>query len=278
MRRAVVTILVFLATTAVFAQQQIRTPRPSPKASMMQAVGVTDITINYNRPGVKGRQIWGALVPYDKVWRTGANEATTIEFSDEVLINGQKLAKGLYSLHTIPGREEWTIIFNKVAEQWGSYSYDEANDALRVKARPEKAEFREWMGFEIAEMTTDTAKVALRWENLAVPFTVDTKSTERTMTQLRNAMQPNWRPSFMAASFAFENKGAATDAEMNAWLDQSLAINQNVSNLWLKAQVLNRQNKKAEAIRYAQLAIAATTPQQKDFADFIRTTAESWKK
>jgi hypothetical protein len=277
MRRSILMILVLLVSTSLFAQQQIRTPRQSPKASLTQTVGVTDITINYNRPGVKGRQLWGSLVPYGEVWRTGANEATTINFSDDVLINGQNLPKGTYSLHTIPGPEEWTVIFNKVADQWGSYSYDAANDALRVRVKPEKSEFREWMGFDVAEMTTDTAKVALRWENLSVPFTVDTKSTERTMTQLRNAMQPNWRPSYMAANFAFENPGAATDAEMNAWIDESLKINQNTANLWLKAQALHRQNRRADAIRHAEMAIAAATPQQKDFAGFIRTTIDGWK-
>jgi hypothetical protein len=277
MRRSLLMILVLLVSTSLFAQQQIRTPRQSPKASLTQTVGVTDITINYNRPGVRGRQVWGSLVPYGQVWRTGANEATTIDFSDDVLINGQSLPKGTYSLHTIPGAEEWTVIFNKVADQWGSYSYDEANDALRVRVKPEKAEFREWMAFDIAEMTTDTAKVALRWENVAVPFTVDTKSTERTMAQLRNAMQPNWRPAYMAANFAFENPGAATDAEMNAWVDESLKINQNTANLWLKAQVLNRQKKRADAIRYGEMAITAATPQQKDFASFIRTTIDGWK-
>lgn len=276
MRKTLIAALVLL--TATTAMAQVRSPRPSPKASLMQVVGLTDITINYNRPGVKGRQIWGALVPYDKVWRTGANEATTIEFSDDVWINGNKLAKGLYSLHTIPQPDNWTIIFNSVAEQWGSYSYDAAKDALRIQVKPETAEHREWMSFEIPEMTTDTAKIVLRWEKVAVPFTVDTKSTERTLAGFRNAMQPDWRTPYMAADFAFNNKGVATDQELSDWLDKSLAANENIANLWLKARFLERHGKKAEAIKAAEAAIAKATPQQADFKAEIQRNLDNWKK
>jgi hypothetical protein len=276
MRKTLMILTILFAATAAFGQ--VRTPRPSPKSSLMQTVGLTDITINYNRPGVKGRAIWGALVPYDKVWRTGANEATTIQFSDDVWINGQKLTKGLYSLHTIPTTGDWTVIFNSVAEQWGSYSYTEAKDALRVKVTPQTAEHREWLTFEVPEMTTDTAKIVMRWEKVAVPFTVDTKSTERTMTALRNAMNPDWRAPYMAADFAFNNKGAATDAEMTQWVEQSLKVNQNIANLWLRARIAERAGNRADAVRFGEQAIAAATPQQADFASEVRRTVDSWKK
>ena len=278
MKKVILTGMMLLVATSALAQQQMRTPRPSPKASLMQNVGITEITINYNRPGVKGRAIWGALVPWDKVWRTGANEATTIEFSDDVWVNGNKLAKGLYSLHTIPGQSEWAVIFNSVASQWGSYSYDAAKDALRVNVKPETVDHREWLTFEIPEMTTDTAKIVLRWEKIAVPFTVDTKSTERTMTQFRGAMNPDWRVPYQAANFAFDNKGAATEAEMNAWIEQSLKINQNIGNLWLRARMAERAGNKAEAVKYGEMAHAAASPQQADFASEIRKTVDGWKK
>src|SRR2546428_13960954 len=117
MRKTVIySLLVLIALPAL--AQQLRLPRVSPNSTLTQTVGFTDITITYSRPGVKGRQIWGGLVPYDKVWRTGANEATTIAFSDDVTINGQPLPKGTYSLHTIPGKDEWTIAFNTTANQW----------------------------------------------------------------------------------------------------------------------------------------------------------------
>ncbi|HYO75615.1 MAG TPA: DUF2911 domain-containing protein [Thermoanaerobaculia bacterium] len=278
MRKTILAVLALAMTTSVFAQQQIRAPRPSPQASLTQTIGITDMTIKYSRPGVKGRQVWGSLVPYDKVWRAGANEATTISFSDDVWIGGQKLAKGTYSFHATPGQTQWTLHFNSVADQWGSYSYDAAKDVVTVKVTPQRAEFREWMGFEVSDMTTDTATVQLRWENVAVPFTVDTKATERTMTQFRNAMNPDWRTPYMAANFAFENKGAATDAEMSQWIEQSLKANQNIANLYLRARMAERAGNKADAVRYGEMAIAAATPQQGDFAAEVRRNVDLWKK
>ena len=277
MRKTLITAVALLVAASAFGQQ-LRTPRPSPSATLMQTVGLTDITIKYSRPGVKGRAIWGALVPYDKVWRTGANEATTIAFSDDVTVEGQKLPKGTYSLHTQPGRDQWTVIFNSVADQWGSYSYDAAKDVVRINVKPQTAEHREWLMFEIPEMTTDTAKVVLRWEKLAVPFTVDTKSTEKTLAGFKNAMQPDWRTPYQAASFAFENKGVASDQELSDWLDKSLSINENTGNLWLKARYLERLGRKADAIKAAEQAIAKATPQQADFAAEIKKNVENWKK
>ena len=279
MRKTITLAAALILTTSAYAQQ-IRTPRPSPSATLMQTVGLTDVTIKYSRPGVKGRAIWGALVPYDKVWRTGANEATTITFSDDVTVEGQKLPKGTYSLHTVPGQTQWGVIFNSVADQWGSYSYDAAKDVLRVNVTPQAAPHAEWMTFEVPEMTTDTAKVVLRWEKIAVPFTIDTDSTARTMAQFKAALnpQPDWRTPYMAADFAFNNTGVATDAEINAWLDQSMKANSNIANLYLKARMAHRAGNRADAIRYGEMAIAAATPQQADFAGVVRSEVEKWKK
>jgi hypothetical protein len=278
MRKTLITALALVATTSVFAQQQMRTPRPSPSATLTQAVGLTDITIKYSRPGVKGRTIWGDLVPYDKVWRTGANEATIITFSDDVTVEGQKLPKGTYSFHTIPGRDQWAVIFNSVADQWGSYSYDAAKDVVRVNVKPQAAEHAEWLTFEVPELTTDTAKIVVRWEKIAVPFTVNTDSTARTMTQFKNAMKPDWRTPYSAADFAFNNKGVATDEEVNAWVEQSLKANANIANLYLKARIAQRAGNKADAIRFGEQAIAAATAQQADFATEVRRNVEIWKK
>jgi len=277
MRKLSLIVAMALVTSSVFAQQ-VRTPRPSPSAKLTQTVGVTDITISYSRPGVKGRTIWGGLVPYDKVWRTGANEATTITFSDDVTVGGQKLTKGTYSLHTTPGQNSWKIHFNSVADQWGSYSYDATKDVVVVNATPQAAPHAEWLTFEVPEMTTDTAKIVLRWEKIAVPFTVDAGTTAKVLAQFRSAMNPSWQPSFQAANFAFDNKGAATDQEISDWIDKSLSINQNTANLWLKARFLERLGKRAEAIKAGEEAIAKATPQQADFANVIRDTIATWKK
>jgi len=186
------------AAPLVTAQQPpaIRLPRPSQKASVMQTVGVTDITITYSRPGVKGRTIWGdppatmaarakgeatlddqnarqkgdPIVPYGHVWRAGANEATQFVVTDDVTINGQKLAAGSYSLHAIPNKDEWTLVFNGTANQWGSFNYDPAKDTLRVKAKPTAADFREWMDFGFEDLTPDAVPQSPSAGKLVLPM------------------------------------------------------------------------------------------------------------
>lgn len=156
-----------------FAQNGNKEVRLSPKAEIMQQVGLTDVKISYGRPGVKGRTIWGKLVPYDAVWRAGANEATKITFSTDVVIEGKKLKKGSYSFFTIPGKKEWTIIFNKVADQWGAFEYNESQDALRVKVKTEKGNWQEWLAYTITKVNDTSAIIRLEWEKLRVPVKVE---------------------------------------------------------------------------------------------------------
>ena len=277
MRKALLGAMLLVAAMPALAQ--LRLPRPSPKSSVMQTVGLTDMTIVYSRPGVKGRPIWGTLVPYDQVWRTGANEATTIAFSDDVDINGQKLPAGKYSLHTIPGRDQWTIIFNKVADQWGSFKYDEKQDALRVTAKPEKSPFHEWLTFEVPELSSDTAKVVIAWENLGVPFTVHTNTKEKALANIRAALASakpdDWRTPMNAANFAYMNDVAPT--ERAAWMEKSLSINQNIQNLYAKAQIEAKEGHKAEAIRTAEMAIAKATDKDKEEVEEIRKSIATWR-
>lgn len=159
--------LLLLAALPAFAERGDDADRASKNGRAEGTVGGAGVTVEYGRPQVKERQIWGGLVPYGEVWRTGANEATTITFDRDVTIAGQQLAAGTYGLFTIPGEKEWTVIFNKQPEQWGAYDYDPAMDALRVTVAPRPAEHVEAMDFELADDT-----VTLRWEKLAVPFTV----------------------------------------------------------------------------------------------------------
>src|SRR6266702_7985780 len=202
-----ITILLTAICAAPYASAQqpplaIKPIRPSQKASVMQTVGVTDITITYSRPPVKGRTIFAdapatmesrakgeatldnqnerkpgePIVPYDHVGRAGANEATMFVVTDDVLINGQPLKAGTYSMHAIPGKEEWTIIFNNDAGQWGSFTYDEKKDALRVKTKPQTAsDSQEWLEYTFDPVTDNSATVNLRWEKVRVPFTVEVK-------------------------------------------------------------------------------------------------------
>jgi hypothetical protein len=157
------------------AQNNKKQVRVSPKAEVMQTVGFTDIRIIYSRPGVKGRTIWGKLVPYNSVWRAGADEATKFIFSTDVTIEGKLLKKGSYSFFAIPGKTEWTLIFNKVADQWGAFEYNESQDALRIKVKPEKGNWQEWLTYTITKTSDTTATVRLEWEKLRVPFKVSVK-------------------------------------------------------------------------------------------------------
>jgi len=164
---------IFLFHNQSFAQNNDNKVRLSPKAAVVQTVGFTDVRIDYSRPGVKGREIWGGLVPYGKVWRAGANEATTISFSTDVKINGKTLKAGKYGFFTIPTKDKWTIIFNKIADQWGAFEYNEAEDVLRVDVTPEKGGSQEWLAYTISKTSENTAVVRLEWEKLKVPFTVE---------------------------------------------------------------------------------------------------------
>ena len=165
-------LLIFLFTTIpVSAQRGDDAERASKNGKTEGTIDTVKVVLEYGRPKVKERVIWGGLVPYDKMWRTGANEATTIFFDKDVTIEGKKLAAGTYALFTIPGKEKWTIIFNKNAKQWGTKSYDEGQDALRIKVTPTSIEHVEEMTFAI-----EGSKISLHWEKLAVSFAVKAAS------------------------------------------------------------------------------------------------------
>jgi hypothetical protein len=167
-------LLIGILSTESFSQKKEEV-RISPKATGKQTVGFTNIIIDYSRPGVKGRTIWGNLVPYNAVWRAGANEATKITFASDVKINGKKLKAGSYSFFAIPTEKNWTLIFNKVADQWGAFEYNDVEDALRVEVTPEKENncWHEWLAYTITKTSDKTAIVRLEWEKLKVPFTVE---------------------------------------------------------------------------------------------------------
>jgi hypothetical protein len=164
-------VCLFLTLSSNPVQAQDKSARPSPQISAGDNMGETKIVVNYGSPAVKGREIWGKLVPYGKVWRTGANEATTFEVSTAVNVNGQLLQAGRYALFTIPGEEEWIVIFNKEADQWGAYNYKQDNDALRINVKPEtKGETAERLTFFVLPNGQQEANVYLFWDKLALGF------------------------------------------------------------------------------------------------------------
>lgn len=275
---------IFTAIFSISAFAQLQLPQESNKAMVSQVVGDTTVSITYFRPNVKGRKIWGDLVPYDKVWRSGANNATVFEVSNDVTINGQPLPKGKYSLHSIPTANETTLIFNKTWDQWGSFNYDEKQDQLRVKVKPETSAMpRETLMYEFAGISDNSTNAILSWEKWRIPFTINVGDIYgRTLAQIRNAIQTRQaddvRPLNQGAGYVFNSKKKENYEEALGWLDTSIKTNETFGNLSAKARLLAEMGKKKEAIEAGEKAVQvgkAASPAA-NTADFEKTLA-GWK-
>ncbi|HVO75302.1 MAG TPA: DUF2911 domain-containing protein [Ignavibacteriaceae bacterium] len=253
-------ILVFLLLQTADAQQQLTSPRVSQAASVTQRVGLTDITIKYHRPGVNGREIWGKLVPYNTVWRAGANENTTITFSDPVKIQGKELPAGTYGLHMIPTENDRTIIFSNNSWSWGSFFYDEKEDALRITVKPVPSENEEWLSYNFENPSRNSVTAILRWEKLSVPFTIDLDVDKIVLNhyqkELDNAPGFTWQAWNQAANYALQNNTSIDEALQ--WADHSIQLNRNFQNLWTKAGLTEKKGLKddADKIRGEAMLIA----------------------
>ena len=237
------------AASAAAQTPALTLPQASPKASLTQTVGLTDISITYHRPAVNKRTVWGDLVPYGEVWRAGANQNTTISFSTPVTVNGKPLAAGTYGIHMIPTTGDWTIAFSNVSWAWGSFSYDEKEDALRVTAKPRPAEFQERLSYSFDDPTETSVDVALRWEKLAVPFTVEVDTPAVVVASLRKELRDlprfGWQGWNGAAAYAMRNKVNLDEAL--TWADRSIAMQENFNNLRTKAGILEAKGENAAA-------------------------------
>jgi len=298
--------LIFSLSSASITPAQLRLPRPSQKASATQTIGVTDVTIVYSRPATKGRKIWGdwptavageatlddqdtrpagaPIVPYGHIWRTGANEATLFTVTDDVLINGQPLAAGTYSLHSIPGKDEWTIIFNTVAEQLGSFDYDSKKDALRVKTKPEVSDLsQEFLDISLDPVKDNSAVARIKWEKVSVPFTIEVKdvaavAVARARTVVSAAKIDDWQTPFQAANYARANK--ATD-DAAKWYEQALkAIDEqiktkpNFQNLTRRASTLINMGRTQDGISAAEKAVEVGKAEKADTSGLEKRIAD----
>jgi Protein of unknown function (DUF2911) len=245
-----VTAVLFSVTPHANAQSMLTLPEASAQARVTQRMGITDITIDYHRPLVNGRPLWGKLVPYGQVWRAGANENTTIEFTDPVSIEGKPLAKGVYGLHMIPGEGEWTIIFSKNATSWGSFTYDQTEDALQVTVKPRAAEFHEALTYDFDDLKPDSTLITLRWEKLAVPFLATVNVNEIVQGSLRNQMRGGfrytWEGGDEAASYLVDHNLSPEEALKYA--DESIQMEERFDNLMTKARILDQLGRKDEAL------------------------------
>ena len=239
-------------------------PRDSQHSVVTQRIGITDITINYHRPLVKGREIWGKLVPYGEVWRAGANENTTITFTDTVTIEGQPLAKGVYGLHMLPGAHEWTVIFSKVHTAWGSFTYDKAEDALRVTVKPQPSEMREALTYDFDDVKSDSAVAALRWEKIAIPFKIDVNVHEIMKASLPNQLQGlaqyTWEGWDDAANYLLNNKYDLNEALQ--YEETSIRTEPRFDNLFTKSHILEAMGRKNEAEAAKNQALERATAAQ----------------
>ncbi len=245
-------------TLVVPARAELVLPRLSPKASVTQQVGITDLSVTWSRPGVKGRTIWGELVPWGQPWRAGANEPTTFTTTDAITVGGQTLAAGSYAILALPAEGAWTMVFSKQKDLAGSSNYDEKQDALRVSATPAAAEHQEWLQYAFEDVTPNSANLALRWEKqrVALPITVDVPAITlaKGRAELAAAKADDWRTPYRMAQYTFDY-GVAPD-EGAKWLDQSIAIQPSYSNLNLKARWQAKNGDTKGAIDSAKKALA----------------------
>jgi tetratricopeptide (TPR) repeat protein len=264
MRRyvAVAALLVaglFAGATGAEAQSALlNLPDASQHARVTQRIGLTDITIDYHRPLVRGRKIFGGLQAYGQVWRAGANYNTTVEFSDPVTVEGQPLPKGVYGLHLIPGETSWVVIFSKNSTSWGSFTYDKAEDALRVTVKPQAIENHEALSYDFDDPKPNSALITMRWEKVAVPFRVEVNTPEVVQQSLRDQLrarpQFEWQAWQEAADYLLNNQLGAEEAAKYA--ERSIEIEDRFENEMTKSHALAALGRKADALAARDKAVA----------------------
>lgn len=250
-------LLSFVLTLGIFSlalAQQIQMPQASPTATISQKIGLTDVSVEYSRPSTKGRKIFGELVPYGEVWRTGANAATVITFNTPVIIEGNNLPAGSYALYSIPGKSDWTIIFSKNTKLWGAVGYNKDEDALRFNVKPGKTGQKyETMEINFVDMTDTGASIAIKWENVRVKFRIETEVDSIVMKQIKEMVidkdPQNPGLYYQAANYYFTNNKDMNQAY--EWIVKSVDSDPKYWTMHLKAKIELALGKKKEAIESA---------------------------
>ncbi|TVZ27760.1 Protein of unknown function (DUF2911) [Gillisia sp. Hel_I_86] len=259
------------------ASAQIEAPQPSPLAKIEQKVGLTDVTLEYSRPAVRGREIFGSLVPFGKVWRTGANANTKITFSDDVEIGGKKLAKGTYAIYTIPNKDSWEVVFYKDANNSGvPQEWDEAKVALKATAKVESMPFSmESFGIFVNEIKNDGAVLDFVWSNTAasLPFTVPTDA--KTMASIEKVMNGPGANDFFAAASFYQESGKDLK-KAHEWIKKATAMQEDAFWMWRKRSLIEAElGMKKEAISSAQKSLAMAEKAKN--ADYVKMNKDSLK-
>lgn len=259
--------------------QTLETPAPSPKARVEQRVGITDFSVDYSSPGVKGRKIFGGLVPYDQMWRTGANAATKLAASRDFTFGTVAVPKGTYTLMTIPGASSWVVVLNKNLEVNTPQGYDTKDEVARITVAPQSAPARERLTFVFSNTTDASVSLDLEWDTVrvSIPIKVDTQA--QVMSGIDAALADAWRPHYQAGRYLFENGGSLDTALQ--YLDTSIGIKSTWWNNWFRAQVLGKKGKNADAVASAEktleLGKGNDTFEQFFKAD-VQKALDGWKK
>ncbi len=273
MKKAIYLIILFTIglTGQVFSQAPpMQLPRASQAATSYQKVGLVEIEIKYSRPGVKDREIFGNLIPYDQVWRAGANENTTVSFSHPVKVGGEVVPAGTYGLHIIPTEAEWTLILNSNHNSWGSFFYDESKDVARVNGRPSSmTETQEWLAYDFSELTDHSCNIVMRWANTKVSFPIEMSTVDLMMDYIENEYLTGI-PGFLwdgynNAALYCARQGVEFEKAMG-WVDESIRRNKNFSNLSTKYLILKKTGKNEEASKL--LAEAMPMGQENEVNNF----------
>lgn len=268
---------VFMMAPVVAGAQALDLPRPSPNAKVSQVVGLTEITVEYSSPAVKGRTIWGALVPWGEVWRAGANAATKITFDKDVTFGTTAVPAGSYAIFVQPNKTApWTVIINKDWKQAGAFAYKKDSDVVRLDVKPQAIPARERLNYQFTDFGNAGGTLALDWEKvrLAIPFKVNTEA--QAAANIAAYADSTWMPYNQAARYMLEQK-KDHDAGL-ALVDKSIAIKETWFNLWTKAQLLADKGNKKEALPLAQKAqeLGSKTPQGFFFAAEVKKALTDW--
>lgn len=263
------------ALAAPAAAQQLELPRPSPNAKVSQFIGVTEVTVDYSSPGVKNRKIWGGVVPYDKVWRAGANSPTKITFGKDVIVDGKPLAAGSYTFLVIPTPSKWTLIFNKDPKGAGVFGYHQADDVLRVDVKPQPAPMRERLVYQFSNFSDAGGSLDLEWEKVRVSLPIKVHTDEQVAASIKGLMNGGWSPWAQAARYELEKKNIDEGMKL---VDTSIQIKETWFNDFIKAQLLAARGHYKEALPLAQKAKELGDQDENFFLkDEVDAALKSWK-
>jgi predicted small lipoprotein YifL len=252
MKNAFKSLVVLVALIALPAAAQLQLPVPSPAAKVTQQVGVTDITVEYSSPAVKGRKIWGDLVPWDKPWRAGANASTKITFSKDVTFGGKPVPAGTYAIVAFPTQKGWTVALNKELGLWQGKQYDAANDAVKVSATTTTIPNRERLTYLFSNTSDTDTSLDLEWEKTRISVPIKVDSAAHAQANIKSMVETAWRPYINAASYVAESSKDLDTALKYA--DTSIAIESNWYNNWIKAELLAKKGNYADARKHAQVS------------------------